>query len=271
MLRLIPLAIGFAIGRIARRQLFPGTPGRHGSTRVRPSRRFDPCSNCDLSASNTPIVARTSRRWTTSRWRSPPGILWPSSARVVAGRARCCSYSAACFRHRPARSTLTGNRSTTSTQSTGHRCGDRRSGLSFRPSTSCHTFGDGERADPAPSRGRRWCGADGRRHRFSLERVGLADRLDHKPSELSVGQQQRVALARMLANDPAVILADEPTGNLDPDTSETILAFLEELNREGRTIVMVTHDLRAARRAKRILKLVDGSVSLDGRETSVPA
>ena len=104
-----------------------------------------------------------------------------------------------------------------------------------------------------------------------LERVGLADRLDHKPSELSVGQQQRVAVARMLANDPAVILADEPTGNLDPDTSETILAFLEELNREGRTIVMVTHDLRAARRAKRILKLVEGSVSPNGHEAFVPA
>jgi len=104
-----------------------------------------------------------------------------------------------------------------------------------------------------------------------LERVGLTDRLDHKPSELSVGQQQRVALARMLANDPAAILADEPTGNLDPDTSETILAFLEELNREGRTIVMVTHDYRAARRAKRILKLVDGSVSPDGYEALVPA
>jgi putative ABC transport system ATP-binding protein len=104
-----------------------------------------------------------------------------------------------------------------------------------------------------------------------LERLGLGDRLDHKPSELSVGQQQRVALARMLANDPTVILADEPTGNLDPDTSETILAFLEELNREGRTIVMVTHDLRAARRANRILKLVDGSVSPDGREARVPA
>ena len=104
-----------------------------------------------------------------------------------------------------------------------------------------------------------------------LERVGLGDRLDHKPSELSVGQQQRVALARMLANDPAVILADEPTGNLDPDTSETILAFLEELNREGRTIVMVTHDLHAARRANTILKLVDGSVSPDGHEALVPA
>ena len=94
-----------------------------------------------------------------------------------------------------------------------------------------------------------------------LERVGLADRLDHKPGELSVGQQQRVALARMLANDPAVILADEPTGNLDPETSAQIIGFLAEFNAEGKTIVMVTHDPRAAKRAKRTLRLQNGAIT----------
>ncbi len=93
-----------------------------------------------------------------------------------------------------------------------------------------------------------------------LERVGLGDRLDHKPSELSVGQQQRVALARVLANDPAIILADEPTGNLDPDTGTQVLSFLDELSAEGRTVVMVTHDPQAAARAKRTLHLVDGAI-----------
>jgi putative ABC transport system ATP-binding protein len=93
-----------------------------------------------------------------------------------------------------------------------------------------------------------------------LDRVGLSDRLHHKPSELSVGQQQRVALARMLANDPAVILADEPTGNLDPDTSRQVIQFLEEVNAEGRTVVIVTHDPRAAERAKRILRLDRGTI-----------
>ena len=93
-----------------------------------------------------------------------------------------------------------------------------------------------------------------------LDRVGLTDRLHHKPSELSVGQQQRVALARMLANDPAVVLADEPTGNLDPDTARAALDFLEEMSQEGRTIVMVTHDMRAARRAKRSLLLTQGRI-----------
>lgn len=93
-----------------------------------------------------------------------------------------------------------------------------------------------------------------------LARVGLEGRLDHKPSELSVGQQQRVALARTLANDPAVILADEPTGNLDPNTREQVLEFFEELCREGRTVIMVTHDPVAADRAHRTFKLSDGRV-----------
>ncbi len=88
-----------------------------------------------------------------------------------------------------------------------------------------------------------------------LQRLGLGDRLEHKPSELSVGQQQRVALARMLANDPDVILADEPTGSLDPETGSQVIAFLEQMNQEGRTVVMVTHDPRVAGRAKRTLRL----------------
>ena len=94
-----------------------------------------------------------------------------------------------------------------------------------------------------------------------LERLGLSDRLNHKPSELSIGQQQRVALARVLANDPSVILADEPTGNLDPDTSEQVINFFEEINQEGRTIAMVTHDPNAARRAKRTFNLINGRIS----------
>lgn len=94
-----------------------------------------------------------------------------------------------------------------------------------------------------------------------LARVGLQDRLDHKPSELSTGQQQRVALARTLANNPPVILADEPTGNLDPDSRKIVLDFFDELNAEGRTIVMVTHDSVAAERARQCLRLNDGLIT----------
>ena len=98
-----------------------------------------------------------------------------------------------------------------------------------------------------------------------LDRVGLADRMDHKPAELSIGQQQRVALARMLANDPRLILADEPTGNLDPETSALVLEFFEQFISEGRTIVMVTHDPRAAERARRKLRIDGGRVVADNR------
>ena len=97
----------------------------------------------------------------------------------------------------------------------------------------------------------------------TLERVGLGDRLHHKPSELSVGQQQRVALARTLANSPSIILADEPTGNLDPATADAVAEMLRQLNDEGITIVMVTHDPRMAARAGRVMKLVDGTIATD--------
>ena len=93
-----------------------------------------------------------------------------------------------------------------------------------------------------------------------LTRMGLQDRLEHMPSELSIGQQQRVALARTLANNPELVLADEPTGNLDPETGQSVLKFLKELNEEGKTIVMVTHDPRAAEKAKRIVTLRAGEL-----------
>ena len=97
----------------------------------------------------------------------------------------------------------------------------------------------------------------------TLERVGLGDRLHHKPSELSIGQQQRVALARTLANSPSLILADEPTGNLDPATVDSVAAMLRELNDEGITIVMVTHDPRMAAHAGHVERLVDGKIAVE--------
>ncbi len=99
--------------------------------------------------------------------------------------------------------------------------------------------------------------------RAVLERVGLSDRLTHRPNQLSGGQQQRVAIARSLVGDPAILLADEPTGNLDTTTGQAILALLDELHSEGRTIVMVTHDNEMAKQCQRIIRLRDGLIESD--------
>jgi putative ABC transport system ATP-binding protein len=93
-----------------------------------------------------------------------------------------------------------------------------------------------------------------------LGRMGMSDRLQHRPKELSGGQRQRVAIARALANDPALILADEPTGNLDSKTGEEVLRLFDELHLEGSTILMVTHERRVAERAQRIVHMEDGRV-----------
>ena len=97
----------------------------------------------------------------------------------------------------------------------------------------------------------------------TLEQVGLADRMTHKPNELSGGQRQRVAIARALVNNPSIILADEPTGNLDSKTSVDIMMLLDEIHRNGNTVIVVTHEEDIAKHAARIIRLLDGSIASD--------
>ncbi len=109
------------------------------------------------------------------------------------------------------------------------------------------------------------------RARAALERVGLGDRREHFPSQLSGGQQQRVAIARAIVNDPQVVLADEPTGNLDSRTSASIMALFQQLWRAGLTILFVTHDVDVAAYASRIITLRDGRILSDTRQTPLTA
>ena len=108
-----------------------------------------------------------------------------------------------------------------------------------------------------------------RRAMAALALVGLSDRADHRPNELSGGQQQRVAVARALVTAPAMLLADEPTGNLDSRSTDDVLAIVDRLNASGRTVVLITHEDEVARHAKRVVRLVDGQVYEDIRQAPV--
>ena len=109
------------------------------------------------------------------------------------------------------------------------------------------------------------------RARAALERVGLGNRMDHKPNELSGGQRQRVAIARALVNEPSILLADEPTGNLDSATSADVMRVFDRLQAQGQTIIVVTHEAEIAAHAARVVTLKDGVVASDNRQERVQA
>lgn len=109
-----------------------------------------------------------------------------------------------------------------------------------------------------------------KRAKTQIEAVGLSHRLDHEPSQLSGGEKQRVAIARALVNDPEIIFADEPTGNLDSVSGKSVMELLEKLNHQGKTVILITHDRLLAKRAKRAVLMKDGEIVWQGSATDIP-
>ena len=109
------------------------------------------------------------------------------------------------------------------------------------------------------------------RAQHALERVGLGERVHHRPSEMSGGQRQRVAIARALVNEPAILLADEPTGNLDSETGAAILALFDQLHAAGHTVILVTHEADVAAHAERVISIMDGRIQSDTRRLGATA
>ncbi len=194
---------------------------------------------------------------------------WPCPVRRDAANRRCSPSSACSTRPPPANYTLNGKEVANLNFADRSRIRNQEIGFIFQ---SFNLIGDLTVAEnvelPLTYRSGMPAADRKRRVQESLERVGMAHRMRHYPSQFSGGQQQRVAVARALAGSPSILLADEPTGNLDSKNGEAVMKLLQELHNEGSTICMVTHDPRFAAHAERQIHLFDGKVVAGGRTES---